>query len=158
AADWPQHQGPDRNNVSKETGLLKDWKAAPELLWIFDKAGIGFAGPAIVGGKLYTMGARDGVEYVLALDDKGMEKWAAKIGPTWDFDSNSWSTGPLGTPSVDGDTVYALGSKGILVCVDAATGTERWRKDLPKEMSAEVNPIGGGPKKMGWGFTWSPLV
>src|SRR5262249_16421580 len=117
-----------------------------------------FAGPAIVGGKLYTMGARDGVEYVLALDDKGMEKWAAKIGPTWDFDSNSWSTGPLGTPSVDGDTVYALGSKGILVCVDAATGTERWRKDLPKEMSAEVNPIGGGPKKMGWGFTWSPLV
>src|SRR5205085_9908208 len=23
--DWPQWQGPNRDNVSKETGLLKDW-------------------------------------------------------------------------------------------------------------------------------------
>ena len=28
AADWPQWQGPDRNRVSKETGLLKAWPAA----------------------------------------------------------------------------------------------------------------------------------
>src|SRR5438093_849653 len=25
AADWPQWQGPNRDNVSKETGLLKTW-------------------------------------------------------------------------------------------------------------------------------------
>jgi hypothetical protein len=23
--DWPQWQGPDRNSVSKETGLLQEW-------------------------------------------------------------------------------------------------------------------------------------
>jgi outer membrane protein assembly factor BamB len=59
---------------------------------------------------------------------------------------------------VDGDLVFALGSQGILVCVRKDKGEEVWRKDLPKELSAEVNPIGGGPENTGWGFAWSPLV
>ena len=30
AADWPQWRGPQRNGVSSETGLLKEWpKAGP---------------------------------------------------------------------------------------------------------------------------------
>jgi outer membrane protein assembly factor BamB len=155
AADWPQYRGPNRDAISKETGLLKEWpKGGPELLWTFDKAGIGLAGPALVGGKLYTMGMRDGMEYVLALDDTGAELWAAKIAPGYDFKGNSFSAGPLGTPSVDGDSVYAVGSQGMLVCMDAAKGMERWHKDLKKELGGVVNPIQGGP----WGFTWSPLV
>jgi outer membrane protein assembly factor BamB len=59
---------------------------------------------------------------------------------------------------VDGEVVYALGGRGTLVCVEAATGKERWRKDLPKELGAEVNPVGGGPENLGWGYAWSPLV
>jgi hypothetical protein len=32
--DWPQWQGPDRNAISKETGLLKEWpKDGPPLAW-----------------------------------------------------------------------------------------------------------------------------
>src|SRR5262249_15390343 len=58
----------------------------------------------------------------------------------------------------DGSLVYALGGQGVLICVDAATGQERWRKDLPKELAAEVDPVGGGPEKIGWGYAWSPLV
>ena len=27
-----------------------------------------------------------------------------------------------------------------------------------RKWKAEVNPVGGGPKKLGWGYTWSPLV
>jgi outer membrane protein assembly factor BamB len=158
AADWPQWRGPNRDGVSKETGLLKKWpKDGPELAWTFDKAGSGYAGPVLVGGKLYTMGARDKVEYVLALDGKGQELWTAKIGPQFDFDSNNWSGGPNATPTVDGDMLYALGSQGELLCVDLS-GKERWRKNLPKELDAQVNGIGGGPKNMGWGFSWSPLV
>src|SRR5262249_17717520 len=154
AADWPQYRGPNRDAISKETGLLKAWpKEGPALVWTFEKAGIGLAGPAIVGGKLYTMGMRDGMEDVLALDGMGAELWAAKIAPGYDFKGNSFSAGPLGTPSVDGDSVYAVGSQGMLVCVDAAKGMERWHKDLKKELGGVVNPIQGGP----WGFTWSPL-
>jgi len=44
------------------------------------------------------------------------------------------------------------------VCANAASGKEVWRKHFPKELEAQVNPIGGGPRNLGWGFTWSPLV
>src|SRR5262249_12078744 len=135
AADWPQWQGPERNNVSKETGLLKNWpKKGPPLLWAFKNAGIGFSGPAIAGDRLYIMGARKDaagqeVEYLLALDvnKKGKEVWSAKIGPIFTFKGNSWGDGPRGTPTVDGDRVYALGGQGILICVKAANGQELWR-------------------------------
>ena len=34
AADWPQWRGPQRNGVSSETGLLKEWpKEGPRLVW-----------------------------------------------------------------------------------------------------------------------------
>jgi outer membrane protein assembly factor BamB len=158
-ADWPQWRGPDRNGLSKEKGLLQTWpKNGPPLAWTFKNAGTGFSASAVVGGTVYTMGARKDQEYVLALNDKGQETWATKIGPAYDWDLNSWNYGPNATPSVDGDLVFALGSQGILVCVKKDTGAEVWRKDLPKELSAEVNPIGGGPENTGWGFAWSPLV
>src|SRR5437588_9839838 len=102
AADWPQWRGPDRTDVSKETGLLKSWpKAGPKLLWSYEDAGIGFAGPAIVGDRLYTMGARAEKENVLALDIMtGKELWSCEIGPVFKNDRGS---GPRGTPTVDGE-------------------------------------------------------
>src|SRR5262249_39644385 len=104
AADWPQWQGPDRTNVSKETGLLKTWPPkGPNRLWTFTNAGIGFSGPAIVGDRLYLMGGRDKTEYVFALDVRtGKEVWAAKIGPVFTFEDNRWGDGPRATPTVDG--------------------------------------------------------
>jgi outer membrane protein assembly factor BamB len=158
-ADWPQWRGPDRTGISRETGLLKTWpKGGPKLLWTFEKAGNGYATFAVVDGVLYTMGARGDDEFVFALDAKGNEKWATKIGPVYDYKANAWSRGPNSCPSVDGDLVFALGSQGHLVCVKKGSGELVWKKDLPKEMAAEVNPVGGGPDKMGWGYCWSPLV
>jgi hypothetical protein len=160
AADWPQWRGPARDGVSPEKGLLREWpRGGPELVWTFTKAGTGFTAPAVVGGKVYLMGARGDTEYVLALDAKGNELWATKIAPVFDFKSNQWSRGPNATPSVDGDLVFALGSQGELVCVTAGKGDVVWRKNLPKEMNAEVNNSApGGVPKFGWGFCWSPLV
>jgi outer membrane protein assembly factor BamB len=105
------------------------------------------------------MGARGQDEYLIAIDvTTGGEKWTSKaIGPTFNWKANQWNQGPSATPTVDGDLIFALGGQGMLVCVDTK-GKEKWRKDLPKELGAEVNPIGGGPAKLGWGFTWSPLV
>jgi outer membrane protein assembly factor BamB len=158
AADWPQWCGPNRDGHSKETGLLKKWpKDGPELVWTFDKAGAGYAGPAVVGGKVYLMGARDQTEYLFALDGKGRELWSARIGPVYDFKSNRWSRGPNATPTVDGDLMFALGSQGELVCVDTG-GKERWRKNMAKDLGGQISNVGGGPEGMGWGFSWSPLV
>src|SRR5581483_7397398 len=53
AADWPQWRGPDRSDVSSETGLLKSWpKSGPPLLWTNNKLGVGYSGPAVVGDKI----------------------------------------------------------------------------------------------------------
>jgi outer membrane protein assembly factor BamB len=158
-ADWPGFRGPERTGISAETGLLKTWPAGgPKLLWQSDKAGLGYAGLAVVGGTVYTMGARGEDEYLLALDDKGQEKWATKIGPLFDFKSNQWSRGPNATPTVDGDLIFALSSKGTLLCA-GRDGKEVWKLDLPKDLDGEINnEAPGGVEKFGWGYCWSPLV
>src|SRR5688500_3620 len=65
ASDWPQWRGPDRSDVSKETGLLKKWPAeGPKRVWLFENAGNGYSGPAIANGKYFTIGTRDNNECV----------------------------------------------------------------------------------------------
>ncbi len=165
ADDWPQYRGPNRDDVSAEKGLLQQWpEKGPKLLWTYANAGVGYSGPAVVGGRVYTIGGRGDSEFVIALDVETVkdgapvEAWAARVGPLFDFQGNNWSAGPSSTPTVDGDALFALGGNGDLVCVAITDGKERWRVNLPGALEAEVNPIGGGPKKLGWGFTWSPLV
>jgi outer membrane protein assembly factor BamB len=159
AGDWPQFEGPDRNAISKETSLLKSWpEGGPPLVWTFKEAGLGFGGPAVVNDRVYLMGTRQDDEYVFCLD-KGTEKWAAKIGPIYDFQGNNWSRGPNATPTVGGDYLLALGSQGELVCVNPADGKEHWRVNLPRDLAAQVNPVTSPvPDNQGWGFCWSPII
>jgi outer membrane protein assembly factor BamB len=154
--DWPQWRGPDRNGNSKEKGLLKTWpKEGPTLVWTFKNAGYGYSGPAVLGGKVYTIGARDGKEFIIALDEKGKERWSAPVGKALE---NQWNAGPSTTPSVDDGLVYAIGSMGDLVCVDT-DGKEKWRKNLPKDLGGEIDLTPpGGDEKLGWGYAGSPLV
>jgi len=146
AEDWPQWRGPDRTEVSKETGLLKSWPSGgPKLLWSIDTLGIGHAGPAVADGKIYIMGEPDRSkgELLFCLDEAtGKPVWAAPVGPHYD---NGWGDGPRSTPTVDGKVVYAIGSKGDLVAVVAANGKVGWKQKL-------------GGQVQGWGFTQSPLI
>src|SRR4051795_846071 len=69
--DWPQFRGPNRDDVSRETGLLKQWPAGgPKRLWLFEKAGNGYSGFAVVADRLYTVGIRDNQETLITLDAK----------------------------------------------------------------------------------------
>lgn len=159
AADWPQFNGPKRDGHSQDKGLLKAWpKDGPKLLWTFKDAGVGYSGPAVVGDTLYMMGARKGDEYLYAIDVKGAnELWSVKLAPMFQWKGNAWNDGPSATPTVDGGLVFALSGGGELVCADT-TGKVQWRKNMAKDFGGEVNPIGGGLKNLGWGYTWSPLV
>jgi outer membrane protein assembly factor BamB len=170
ADDWPQWRGPNRDNVSKETGLLKEWpKGGPKLLWTYKNGGVGYSGPAIVGDVLYCAGARGEDEYLYALDlkqgppkDPPKELWAVRIGPLFTWPNNSWNAGPITTPSVDGNRVYVIGGGGDFLCVE--NGKEKWRSSLLKDLNGEVDPVGGGlgseegDPKLGWGYAGSPLV
>ena len=148
AADWPQWRGVNRDDISGETGLLKKWpEGGPKKVWAFEDAGLGYSGYSIVGGTLYTMGARDAVEYVIAVDTAtGKEKWSVEAGPLY---TNGWGDGPRCTPTVDGDMVYAIGGRGNLVCLKSADGKKVWEADL-------VSDLGG--KLQSWGYTESPII
>ena len=128
ANDWPGWRGVNRDGQSAETGLLGEWPAAgPPLAWKASGLGGGLSSVAVVGDRIYTLGDKDGAQQVLALSRKdGSLVWSAKVGAAWKDEYG----GPRGTPTVDGDLLYALGSDGDLVCLETATGKERWRKNL----------------------------
>ncbi len=160
AADWTQWRGPDRTDRSADKGLLKTWpKEGPALAWTFGDAGNGYSGPAVVGDRVYLLGTDKGVEALFALDaGTGKALWTSPLAKPWVSPATSpFSLGPNSTPTVDGDLIFGLGSQGLLVCVDTK-GKEVWRKDLVKDLDAQVTPEGGGPATYGWGFSWSPLV
>jgi outer membrane protein assembly factor BamB len=147
ADDWPGWRGPDRTDVSKETGLLKKWPAeGPKRVWLNENAGLGYSGVSVVDGRLFTLGARDDAEQLICLDAAtGEEKWATQLGPIL---GNKWGDGPRGTPTVDGTHVYAMGGTGHLICVQAEDGKKLW--------TVEMSELGGG--KPNWGYCESVLV
>lgn len=147
AADWPTFRGADRSDVSKETGLLKQWpEGGPKKIWTSDAGGLGYSGFAVVNGILYTMGSREGKEFVLALDAAtGDQKWVSPVGALL---TNNWGDGPRSTPTVDGDRVYALSGQGDLACLNAKGGEIVWK--------TKMSAFGG--KVPGWGYTESVLV
>src|SRR5690349_4578634 len=72
ADDWPQWRGPNRDGISKETGLLKEWpKGGPKLLWQVRDLDGGYATTSIAGGRVYLL-SNKGLEEesVRALDVK----------------------------------------------------------------------------------------
>jgi outer membrane protein assembly factor BamB len=140
-ADWPNFNGPRRENKSLETGLLKKWPpAGPKLAWMCRGLGAGFASVSVAKGTVYTMGNKGKCEAVIALDAGTGEKiwstpfaWAAHLRA---------GDGPVSTPTVSEGAVYALGGYGDLVCVDAHSGEIRWQKNILREFNAEVLECG----------------
>jgi outer membrane protein assembly factor BamB len=147
-ANWPQWRGPNRDGISKETGLLKQWPAeGPTLVWKASGAGRGYSSFSISDGKLYTMGLRGDREFVVAFDiATGKEAWATPHGSAF---RNDRGDGPRGTPTIDGDRVYALGGNGDLSALDARTGKLAWSKNVLREF---------GGSNITWGISESPLV
>ena len=83
AADWPQWRGPQRDANSSESGLLKQWpKEGPPVAWRSSGAGVGYSSLVVADGRVITMGDLDGVEHIIALDEKdGSLLWTAQPEP-----------------------------------------------------------------------------
>ena len=83
AADWPQWQGPERNAISTETGLLKEWpENGPPLAWRIEGLGGGYSAPSIAAGRIFGMSNRGDDEVVWALSEAdGKELWVTRLGP-----------------------------------------------------------------------------
>ncbi len=147
ADDWPQWRGPQLDGISRETGLLAKWPDnGPPELWRVP-LGSGFSAVSVAGDRAFTMfGSAEG-EFAAALDVRsGKTLWKARCGELF---KNSYGDGPRATPAFDEGRVYALGGKGSLACLDAASGKPIWQLNL-------LEKFGGEPPE--YGFSASPLV
>lgn len=147
AGDWPQFLGPSRNNISSETGLLDKWPAqGPKTLWTV-QAGEGFGPAAIADGKVYILDRKPGEAdalRVLNLAD-GKELWKYEYPAAGNYSH----PGSRSTPTVEGDTVYTVGSFGHVNAIDTKTRKPIWTFNLAKDYEAG---------KLNWGFAQSPLI
>jgi outer membrane protein assembly factor BamB len=152
AADWPQWRGPNRDGISKETGLMKEWpKDGPKLLWQQTDLGDGYSTPAIVGRRLYVLSNKgNDNEFVQARDIKdGKEIWTTPLGKVGNPNQQPSYPAARSTPTVEGDFLYALGSDGDLACLEIDKGTVRWRKNLRADFNGKPGI---------WAYSESPLI
>ena len=136
-SDWPQFRGPDRNGISRETGLLRKWHAGgPKVRWSVPVTQ-GYAAAAIVGGRVYHH------DY-----DEPKAEWCVNCRSlvdgklVWQFREareirpNHAITRTV--PAVDGRFVCSLDPKAVLHCLDVKTGKQIWRKSLVTEYQATI--------------------
>jgi outer membrane protein assembly factor BamB len=146
--DWPQWRGPDRNGLSKESGLLKQWPSAgPPQVWSAANLGAGYGSISVSGERIFVQGMKGRDSVVSSLDRaNGKLVWSKIMGPAV---SNEQGPGPRGTPTVDGDRVYVLTENGDLACLGAVDGASRWQRNILKDF---------GARNISWLISESPLI
>jgi outer membrane protein assembly factor BamB len=156
-ADWPQWRGPTRDGVVAE-GAGRPWPrglSERELVkaWRAD-LGVSFASPVVAGGRVFCAESSGKEEVVRALDRAtGKQIWEARWGgemsvPFFAMKMGSWVRS---TPAVDaaGGSLLVGGMRDVLVCLNVADGTERWRVDFVARNKAPVPAFG---------FVSTPLI
>ena len=151
AADWPQWQGPDRNAMSGERGLLQEWTPdGPPLAWKVDGLGGGHSTPSVADGRIFGMSHRVEDEVVWALSEKdGSPLWTTRLGPSFDQSWPQGKEGPGATPTVDGERLYVMGLAGNVACLRVEDGVVVWQRSLRDDFGAPLPT---------WSFRESPLV
>jgi outer membrane protein assembly factor BamB len=147
ATDWTQWRGPERNGVSSETGLLRQWPTGgPAQLWTAQNLGGGYGAISVANDRLFVQGLRNRQSIVSALRlADGSNLWSKNLGPGG---QNDRGDGPRSTPTVDGDRIYVLTENGDLACLKH-DGTMVWQRNILREFSGRNIP---------WLISESPLV
>lgn len=167
-ADWPHWRGPTRNDLIDQTSGWTGaaWPAAKPT-WTA-QVGEGGASPIVVGGRLYTLGWKDGQNSVHCLDAvTGKELWkqtykCPKYGRHATGDQGLYS-GCTSTPEFDAKTgfLYTLSCDGDLHAWDTAKGGRQvWHINL-----YDLYGVGRRPQATArprtlrdYGYTTAPLV
>ena len=161
--DWPQWRGPMRDGVWRETGIVDELPRELNFKWK-TPVGQGYAGPAVVGDRVYVMDRQlpngvenpsdpfdkrsvTGEERVLCLDlHTGKILWVHKYECPYTI---SYPYGPRVTPTVNDGKLYTVGAMGDFWCLDAESGKVIWSKKYAEDFGTEMNT---------WGMSAHPLV
>jgi outer membrane protein assembly factor BamB len=128
--DWPCFLGPRHDGTSHETRLAKSFaETGPPLVWEVER-GEGFASPVVQGKRLIHVHRVGGATHVDCLDtETGRRSWRFSY-PTEYRGRYISDGGPRATPVVSGERVFVHGVKGLLHCLDLASGRVVWMRDL----------------------------
>ena len=122
-----QFRGPYRTGVFMETGLMESWPASgPELLWRADSIGNGFCSPVVTGDRIFLASEMDSIGYLFALDKSGKLLCKTATGREWTENF----PGPRSSPTIAGDLLYYCSSMGAVMCLETATGRQKWSRHL----------------------------
>jgi outer membrane protein assembly factor BamB len=117
------------------------------MAWTISGLGQGYGSPSIADDAIYVQGTQKGKSVVHALKrSDGTIFWVRPLGAALPAENGG---GPRGTPTVDGDRVYALSEAGDLACLSAQDGTILWSRNILKDFSA---------RNLQWLISESPLV
>lgn len=149
--DWPRWRGPSGDGRWNPGTIPEDWdRREPTQLWERPVGG-GFGGVSVAGGRVYVLDRQKQpaeVERLLCFSvEDGREIWHA----AWEvsYGKMDYGTGPRTAPTVHEGRVYALGATGVILCADAATGRQIWKRNTVVEF---------GAKTPTWGFAASPFI
>jgi outer membrane protein assembly factor BamB len=138
---WTQWGGAFRNFQADPVNLKLDWpKEGPKEIWS-RALGDGYSAISVSDGKLYTSYRRGDNEVVTAIDSRsGKTIWEyAYAAPVWDgFEGfqDKYGPGPIATPLIKDNFVYAIGALTDLVCLGKNTGKKIWAHNLWKEFNS----------------------
>jgi outer membrane protein assembly factor BamB len=147
AGEWPGWLGANRDGLSPDKALLKEWpEEGPKLLWKVDTLGEGWSSVAVVDGRIYTTGNRDQKQFLICMDADGQELWRVEQGPEA---SHHTYKAARSTPTIDGQRAYVTAGNGRVTCHDIADGKLIWERNMETELGGAVG---------GWRYAESVLI
>lgn len=144
----PGFLGANRAAMVPGLHMQTDWQRYPPMQRWRRPVGDGWSSFAVAQGRAITHEQHGNEERVVAYDlASGSEVWSHRDATR--YENPVSGIGPRATPTIAGDRVFTLGATGILNCLDFATGTRLWSKNIVEENGGHANE---------WGISCSPLV
>jgi outer membrane protein assembly factor BamB len=127
---------------------MKTWPVSgPSVVWSISGLGEGYGSVAIKGDRMFVQGGKANESAVFCLNRAdGKTIWVKTLGSKLGQDRGP---GPRGTPTIDGDRLYALTENGDLGCLKVSDGSIVWARNILKEF---------GGRNPQWLISESPLV
>ena len=148
AKDWPQWRGPNHTGATKE-GLALTTDSRLQIRWKKSLGIGGYSSVVVTEGRAYTTFSDNKSDYAICIDaENGDEIWRFRIDHSRPARGGA-DMGPLATPVVSGDMVYALSARGSFYALTVAQGKMVWTTHLQRDLGGNI------PRH---GFTSSPVV
>lgn len=132
-SDWPRFLGPSDDAKTTETHLLEKFpEGGLKKIWEMEK-GNSYTSPSIVGDRLVVFNRKGDEEVIQCLEpETGKQLWSHAY-PTGYRDRYGFNDGPRASAVIAEGRVFTLGAESVLTCLDLASGTRLWQRQLATE-------------------------